>query len=181
MPKVHFLNEIITVEARAGQTIKEVAKEHGIPLHRGLWTWANCRSLGLCGSCQVWVNPLAPNALAEKTFFERKRAKVQGTVRLGCQAKVQGDVEVRTMPGGIMFEPPRTTEWEADPRPSKWKERLAKAAAGDDEEEASGEGKVTKPAAPAASAAGAAPAKPAPAPAAPAPAPAPAPTPTPKS
>src|SRR5438477_1207727 len=106
MPRVHFLNEIRTVEARKGQTLRAVAQEHGIPLHRGLWTWANCRSLGVCGSCQVWVTPLAPDALGPKGFWERKKSKVQGSVRLGCKLKILGDCEVRTLPGGIMFDPP---------------------------------------------------------------------------
>ena len=182
MPKVTFLNETTTVEAKKGQTIKEVATEHGIPLHRGLWTWLNCRSHGLCGSCEVWVTELAPNATSAKGLRERLRGKVKGKVRLACQAQVLGDVEVRTLPGGLMFEPKQTLQWEQDPRPSAWKDRLAKANAGGDEDE-EGEAKP-KPAAaaakPAAAALGGAPkpaAAPAPAPAAAAPAPKPTTTP----
>src|SRR5689334_6880555 len=149
MPKVTFLNETTTVEAKNGQTVKEVATEHGIPLHRGLWTWLNCRSHGLCGSCEVWVTELSANATSAKGFRERIRGKVKGKVRLACQAQVLGDIEVRTLPGGLMFEPKQTTQWEQDPRPAAWKDRLAKAnaggAGGDDEEE--GEAKPAAPAA----------------------------------
>jgi ferredoxin len=159
MPKVHFLNEIVTVEAERGQTIKEVAVQHGIPLHRGLWTWANCRSHGLCGSCQVWVNPLGEGALGPKTFFERIRSRVSGTVRLGCQARVLGDVEVRTLPGGERsFHPAASTRWDPDPRPSRWKERLAAAEAGGDDDEDDAKAKPKPQAAPAKPAQAAAPA-----------------------
>jgi ferredoxin len=140
MPKVTFLNETTTVEARAGQTIKEAATANGIPLHRGFWSWANCRSLGLCGSCRVWVTELAPKATSAKGFRERVRPKVRGKVRLACQTQVQGDIEVRTLPGGVMFEPKQTTTWEPDPRPAAWKDRLAKANAGDGGDEEAGDG-----------------------------------------
>jgi ferredoxin len=174
MPKVTFLNETTTVEAKRGQTIKEVAVSNGIPLHRGFWTfWSNvlCRSHGVCGSCRVWVHELTPNATSPKTFGERVRPKVRGTVRLACRAQVLGDIEVRTLPGGVMFEPKQTTTWEQDPRPSAWKDRLAKAnagAGGGDEEEGDGEAKpaaAAKPAPkPAAAAGGATPTAPKPAP-----------------
>jgi ferredoxin len=188
MPKVTFLNETTTVEAKKGQTIKEVAIETGIPLHRGFWTWANCRSHGLCGSCEVWVTELAPQALSPKGFREKVRPKVKGKVRLACQAQVLGDIEVRTLPGGVMFEPKQTTTWEQDPRPSAWKDRLAKAnagAGGGDEEEGDGEAKpAAKPAPkPATAASGGAPAaapKPVATAAAPAPSSTPAPTTAPK-
>jgi ferredoxin len=127
MPKVHFRNEVLTVEARQGQTIREVAEANGIELHRGLWTWASalCHPKGVCGSCKVWVSPAAPGAISEKTTWERIRPKVVGTVRLGCQARILGDCEVTTKPGG---DPARqNVVWEADPRPSRWKERLQHA------------------------------------------------------
>src|SRR5438105_11493877 len=108
MPKVTFLNETLTVDAKSGQTIKEVAIEHGIPLHRGFWSWSErlvCRSHGICGSCRVWVTELAPKAANEIGMLERMHGKIGGKVRLGCQARVLGDIEVRTLPGGVMFEP----------------------------------------------------------------------------
>ena len=138
MPKVHFLNEIVTVEAQPGQTIQEVAEAHGIMLHRGFWTWANCRGLGLCGSCKVWTRPLVPNALSEKGFLEKVKPNVRGQIRVGCLARILGDCEVRTKPGG----PPavRSTEWAPDPRPSRWKQRLSGSPA-EEGDDADGESK----------------------------------------
>jgi ferredoxin len=144
MPKVHFLNEILTVDAQKGQTIEEVASAAGVTLHRGMWTWGNCRGLGFCGSCQVWAKPIDQAALSERSFFERMRM-VQGQVRLGCQARVLGDCEVRTKPGG----PPaaQNVEWREDPRPFKWKERLHQKQSGDDADDADAAADAEPPAA----------------------------------
>jgi ferredoxin len=143
MPKVHFINEIVTVEAPRGATIDEVARLAGITLYRGLWTWAHCSRLGLrglCGSCQVWTQ----GAVSPKSLLERWKPSVRGQIRLGCLARVEGDCEVRTQPGG----PPvvQTTRWDEDPRPSRWKDRLTAADEADDDDGA-------KPAKPAAAAA----------------------------
>src|SRR5262249_29526090 len=128
-----------------GRTIADVAKASGITLHRGFWTWANCRGFGLCGSCKVWAKPLAPGALSEKGLLERIKPNVRGQIRLGCQARILGDCESTTKPGS--FDVVKTTDWQEDPRPWKWKERL-KAA--DEEEPAPKAAPNAAPGAPAA-------------------------------
>src|SRR5262245_40971414 len=142
MPKVYFVNEIVEVEASSGQTVQEVATAAGITLYRGFWTWANCRSYGLCGSCKVWAKPLRPGALSDKGFLERIKPGVRGTIRLGCQARILGDCEITTKPGG----PPvaETTTWEPDPRPARGKERAAAKGSADEEVEAGAAPKAPK-------------------------------------
>jgi uncharacterized 2Fe-2S/4Fe-4S cluster protein (DUF4445 family) len=120
VPKIRFLNEAIEVEATAGQTIREVAEQHGITLLRGLFPRLHCGGRGWCGRCRVW----ATGGLAPLTFWERLR-RYRGTRRLACQAKIQGDVEVRTTPNAPL--PRQTTEWLPDPRPSKWRDRAVEA------------------------------------------------------
>lgn len=122
-PKVTFTTEVVTVDCRPGQTIREVAKAAGIELERGLWRWGNCRGLGLCGACKVWVRPRGKGAVSEKDGWERSKADLQGSGRLGCRARIFGDVEVTTLPGG----PPvrANMEWKADDRPSRWKDRTS--------------------------------------------------------
>jgi ferredoxin len=144
MPKVTFVDEVVTVDAPAGRTIRQIACENGIPLERGFWTFtqALCRGTGLLGCCKVWVKPLAEGAVTEKGMLEKVKPGLKGTLRLACQARVRGDCEIRTKPG----RPPvaQTTTWDPDPRPSRWKERLANAgkekeeAADDDAKSASG-------------------------------------------
>ena len=141
MPKVTFLNEQRTVEARAGQTLLEVADANGVNLFRGLFQGLHCKRVhGWCNRCKVWAAPLATGALNEKTSAEKRRIRLNGTIpavgtlRLACQAVVNGDVEVRTRAG---FMPPAPSlTWDADPRPSKWRDRWEKRndEADDDEE-----------------------------------------------
>src|SRR5690348_5804244 len=132
MPKVTFVSEVLTVDAGAGQTVREVAQANGIVLERGLWTWAHCRGMGLCGACAVWVKPLAPGAVSKKGLLERLHMGLQGSVRLGCCAKITGDCEIRTKPGGPPLQ--QTTEWAPDPRPSRWKDRLNAKETGEEAE-----------------------------------------------
>ena len=143
MPKVHFLNELVTVEVPAGAKLLEVAEKQGIPVIRGIWPEIHCGNglLGRlaaipngCNRCKLWVSPVHPGAVNEKTRREKTRFRLNGalprigSLRLACQVKVLGDVEVHTRATGENRA--RDPVWEADPRPSRWRERWAKAKAG---------------------------------------------------
>ncbi len=128
MPKVVFLNEQCTVEAKPGQTLLQVAEENGINLFRGIWPGLHCGSVtGWCNRCKVWASGLAPGAINERTSKEKRRFRINGalpsygTARLACQVVLQGDCEVRTRPG--FPHPVQTLEWQSDPRSSKWRDR----------------------------------------------------------
>ena len=152
MPKVTFMNELKTVEVPAGATLLEAAEQNGIDIFRGIWPSFHCGvfpfvSKGSCNRCKLWVTPLVPGAINERTSKEKSRLRMfngsmplTGNMRLACQVKLTGDCEVRTRVGGPEHTP--DTVWNADPRPSKWKDRwtAAKAAGGGgDEEEAADE------------------------------------------
>jgi hypothetical protein len=87
----------------------------------------------------VWAAPVVPGAINEKTRTEL-RSRINGTVpahgtmRLACQAVVNGDIEVRTRAGFEEFVKPNP-DWAPDPRPSKWKERWEKRNDEPDEDE----------------------------------------------
>lgn len=109
MPKVKFVNEKITVDAAEGEDIRSVARKNGVQLYSGPHTIVNCLGMGMCCSCNVilskgkenvsrkgvleglwkWLNPL----LTLKIFSNPDKE-----VRLACQTKVSGDVEVITHP-----------------------------------------------------------------------------------
>jgi ferredoxin len=108
VPKVHFVNELVEVEVPAGTTLLQAAEQAGVSVHRGFWSRLNCRGLGFCGSCKTWVSPSTPQALSAPGLRERARYTIRGTLRLGCLARVLGDVDVRTKPGGPA--PQRTLE-----------------------------------------------------------------------
>lgn len=145
MPKVRFLNEVVEVEAKKGETILECAERAGIPLFRGFWTFGHrylgCPNTGICGACKVW----ATGDLPERSKKEQKKLGPGSTARLACRTEIRGDIEVRTQPNGPMPAP--DARWPEDPTPSRWKARLAEkeaelaagaagAAGGDGEAEA---------------------------------------------
>ncbi len=100
MPKVHFLNEYLTVDVPEGTTLLDAADEHGVQIYRGMWPNWNCSGLGMCGRCKVWVP--SSDAVSRLTLSERFR-RVKGEQRLACQVLILDDMEVRTRPIGPAF------------------------------------------------------------------------------
>jgi 2Fe-2S ferredoxin len=91
MPKVTFLPMNLTVDAREGDSILEVAINHDVPLQHA------CGGFCACTTCHVVVKA-NDTALSGKEEEEEERLdRVTGLTlhsRLGCQAKVHGDVTV---------------------------------------------------------------------------------------
>jgi ferredoxin len=100
VPKVHFLNEQVTVEVSPGTTIREVAIQQGIEIYRGMWTHINCLGNGICGRCRIWITSgsagVSSQSLRERLRFNR----VRGQMRFACQTRILADIEVRTRPIG---------------------------------------------------------------------------------
>lgn len=94
MPKVTFLPRNITVEAREGESILDVALNNDIPLAHA------CGGFCACTTCHVQVKSGDKN-LSEKEDDEDERLdRATGVTlhsRLGCQAKVHGDVTVEVL------------------------------------------------------------------------------------
>jgi len=97
VPKVHFVNELLTVEVPQGATLREVAIKHGIEIYRGMWTHINCLGNGICGRCKVWI--MTDSSVSHRSARERFH-RIQGKQRLACQVRILGDVEVHTRPIG---------------------------------------------------------------------------------
>jgi ferredoxin len=110
MPRVKFVNEKVVAEPHEGEDLRTIARRNGVQIYSGPHKILNCRGLGLCCSCNVviasgkenvsrkgwleaawkWLNPLLSLKILSNGTKE---------VRLACQTKVQGDVEVVTHPG----------------------------------------------------------------------------------
>jgi ferredoxin len=139
LPTVRFEREDITVEAKAGANLLEVAEQAGISVFRGMWPELHCGdSKGWCNRCKVWVKPLGEGAINPPTKKEtsgfRLNGRVKGTQRLACQVQVNGELVVHTRVGGP--EVKTNPNWQADPGPSKWKDRWEnRNAGGADEKE----------------------------------------------
>ena len=107
MPTVKFVNEKVTVEAQEGEDLRTIARKNGVQLYSGPHKVVNCMGLGTCCSCNVIIQQGQEN-VTRKGVLERlwkwlnpllglKILSNEGKdVRLACQAKVHGAVEVET-------------------------------------------------------------------------------------
>jgi ferredoxin len=133
LPKVRFEREDITVEAKPGANLLQVAEQAGISVFRGMWPELHCsRGSGWCNRCKVWVKPLSEGAVnpptREETSRFRLNGRVHGNQRLACQVTVSGDVAVHTRVGGPPVQ--RNVDWQPGTENTKWKERWANRKAG---------------------------------------------------
>lgn len=97
MPKVTFLPMNKTVDAANGESLLDVALNHSIPLMHA------CGGFCACTTCHVIVRD-NDESLSEMGDEEEERLDRAQSVtlhsRLGCQAKVKGDVTVEILNEG---------------------------------------------------------------------------------
>jgi adenylate cyclase len=89
VPRVELVDLARSVEAPLDATLLEVCDTHGLPMETA------CGGFAACNSCRVRVlsGALSPVEDAELPFLDAPDQ------RLGCQARVQGDVRIRLDPG----------------------------------------------------------------------------------
>ncbi|MFZ9091864.1 MAG: 2Fe-2S iron-sulfur cluster-binding protein [Planctomycetaceae bacterium] len=109
MPKVNFVNEKVTVDAAEGEDLRKVARRNGVQIYSGPHKVVNCMGFGTCCSCNVIIRKGTDN-VSSKGFLERIwkwlnpllglkiLSHPEKDVRLACQSRVRGDVEVETHP-----------------------------------------------------------------------------------
>lgn len=91
MPKVRFLQERLAVEVPAGTTILEASRLAGAP------EGDRCGGVCACSTCHVYVvRGLDGTSEVEDEEFDilDKAVDVRMSSRLGCQAKIRGDIDV---------------------------------------------------------------------------------------
>jgi ferredoxin len=104
MPKIRFSREKKEVECARGDNLRLVAIANGIQLYPGIKRVLNCRGKALCGDCRVHVlkgmENLSPVGWREKFRVALSYFKFghEHEVRLACQTRVEGDVEILTQP-----------------------------------------------------------------------------------
>jgi ferredoxin len=89
VPKIVFLNDGRRAEVAAGRTVLDVALELGVAISHV------CNAAGTCSTCRVEcvlhpenLSPIEPNEVAYD---------MGPGVRLGCQARILGDVGLRVV------------------------------------------------------------------------------------
>ena len=91
MPRVLFTKERLEIEVPDGTTILEAAKKIGAP------QGDRCGGVCACSTCHVYVSRgfAATGEIEDEEFDILDKAfDVRATSRLGCQAKIHGDIEV---------------------------------------------------------------------------------------
>jgi ferredoxin len=108
MPTVRFAGKAI--ECLAGANLRTVLLHARLPLYQSTARAIHCRGFGTCGTCAVRVTgrPSEPTA-AERWRLAFPPHDREAGLRLACQVKVLGDLEV-TKYGGLfgqrVDEPP---------------------------------------------------------------------------
>lgn len=103
MPHIRFMHQRKTVTCRDGETIRDVARVHGIPIYQGWRTFINCHGLGLCSACRVRV--IRTDRVSPPPLRERIRL-LRHPWRLACQTRVYGDILVWTQGAFPVVLPP---------------------------------------------------------------------------
>lgn len=91
MPKLRFLKEGLEVEVPEGSTILEAARRCGAP------EGDRCGGVCACSTCHVYVVKgfdSTSEVEDEEADILDKAFDVRMESRLGCQAKVQGDLDI---------------------------------------------------------------------------------------
>ena len=95
---VTFTNTGKTIECPKHTNLRDLAIQNDIDLYNGLAKYTNCEGKGLCGTCTVEVSPY--DAVSAKGAKEKLRfVQLKGNLRLSCQCKILGDIEVTKYEG----------------------------------------------------------------------------------
>ncbi len=99
MPKVRFEGAEYDVEE--GERLRDALRSRGAQPHNGESRWFNCKGFGTCGTCAVRVvsgdaGPMTGRERWRLGFPPHER--VEG-MRLACQVRVRGDLELEKHPG----------------------------------------------------------------------------------
>jgi ferredoxin len=123
MPLVKFINENKEIDVPHGANLRKEAMKAGINVHQGvngygatINKFVNCHGISQCGTCRVKIvkgmENTSPMGMMEKFRFHNplpdpfpSMAFVgnEDTMRLACQTKVLGDIEVETGPKLNLF------------------------------------------------------------------------------
>jgi ferredoxin len=113
MPTVTFVNEKKTIEVPSGANLRREAMKAGVQLYPGMHKHLNCMGLGLCATCRVVVRKGAERCSRQGAFEKFvmgppmhpllffARIGNEQSLRLACQLRVHGDIEVETQPTAI--------------------------------------------------------------------------------
>ncbi len=125
MPIVKFIKENKEIEVPPGANLRREAMKVGVNLNQGvlgycqgMFKYANCHGLGMCGTCAVNIvkGMENTNPMTKREWLKLKcpipigdplpgmaYLNHEGKMRLACQVRVQGDIEVESGPSVDLF------------------------------------------------------------------------------
>lgn len=109
MPVINFVNEKKQIEVPEGTNLRRAALDAGVQLYPFPHNYLNCHGFSQCGSCRVLITKgmdnATPKGLMEKARLALSFAYIgnEETMRLSCQTKVEGDMDVITTPPMNLF------------------------------------------------------------------------------
>ncbi len=108
MAKIKFVNEKKEIEVPEGTNLRQAAMQAGVEVYPGVHKVLNCHGLGMCCSCRMYVKKGQENCskigaweklnTMTNPFGFFARIGHEDEMRLSCQTKVYGDIEVQTRP-----------------------------------------------------------------------------------
>jgi ferredoxin len=93
MPIIEFNQQ--RLEVPAGANLRKALLRAGADLYNGQAAWLNCRGLGTCGTCAVFVEgPVSAATAVERARLQFPPHQPQPGLRLACQCRIEGDLVV---------------------------------------------------------------------------------------
>jgi ferredoxin len=100
VPTINYVRENLRIDVPEGDKVRYPALENDVRIYCGIKHFVNCHGNGLCGFDRVVVTPAEntnPLTFMEKFWLGKDRKKKNPDMRLACQVKVLGDVNVETI------------------------------------------------------------------------------------
>jgi ferredoxin len=98
VPNIKFADQVI--ECAENENLRHALLSAHAPLYNGIAGLIHCRGLGTCGTCAIEVN----GSVSEMSAIEKWRLslpphRANSGLRLACQCRVLGDLEITKRAG----------------------------------------------------------------------------------
>lgn len=98
MPTIKFDDQ--QIECDEMENLRRALMSAKAPLYNGLACQIHCRGMGTCGTCAIEVSgPVSEMTAIEKWRLSFPPHKKGSGLRLACQCRVLGDIEIKKRPG----------------------------------------------------------------------------------
>ncbi|MFN3189741.1 MAG: 2Fe-2S iron-sulfur cluster-binding protein [Aureliella sp.] len=98
MPTIRFGNELI--ECAEGENLRKVLMRAKERLYHPMVRHLHCRGIGTCGTCAVRIEgSVSPQTRIENWRLNFPPHSLENGLRLACQCRVRGDLEVKKFTG----------------------------------------------------------------------------------